>query len=446
MRCLPFSLLLFIAGPAPATGAPLSELAARGKAVMAAAQCNRCHAVTDLSGAAGLAPADRAMHCVDCHRWILGTKGDDKAIARQRLEFPDWDRYLENIEHFVRLPDLGTLTRRVDPRFVRRFLDAPVDLRPHLDESMIPLRLSAADKDAVVAYLVALGGEAVAGPAGDATAGPAPGSVAIEAGRALFVRRGCPTCHLVGNARLGGGFDLAFYRAMRAAIPVGDVAAPVISAPNLRFVRARMARAGLVRFIEDPAAVDPRTVMPKPSLEPGDAERIADFLLFAPIDFAGRTAPDPAPEVPMLQREVTYDEVFDEVLGRICVHCHMNPTSNNGDGGAGNTGGLGFAGLGLDLETYAGLKRGMVRDGKPQSVLAPARPGEAPLLLEVLLRRQREASRDRRLPFADAPAAGVGPDPAHPGMPMGLPPLDPARLALVKTWVAQGAPGPLSER
>ena len=76
-------------------------------------------------------------------------------------------------------------------------------------------------------------------------------------------------------------------------------------------------------------------------------------------------------EAKILDREVTWDEVYEEVLGFVCVHCHMAPESNNGDGGPGNDGGLGFAGVKLDLETYAGVKRGLMRGGKRVSVIKP---------------------------------------------------------------------------
>ncbi len=399
-------LLLLLASPSLA----LSPAAERGRAVMRDAQCTRCH---EVSGADGLPAAQREMHCVDCHTWILGTKGDAGAIAKQRETFPDWDRYLENIVHFVQLPDLGTLTRRVDPAFVRAFLDAPRDLRPHLDETMIPLRMTAAQKDAVVAYLAELGGGVRAGAA---KVSPVPAERA-KAGEQRFVALGCPTCHLFdGRSMLGA--DPAFYKAMGER---------TLLAPDLRHARERIPREVLVRFVQDPAGVDPKSRMPKQLVGAEDAEKLADFLLGAPLGAATTTANPRASNVgPVLPREVTYDEVADEVLGMICVHCHMDPASNNGDGGAGNTGGLGYAGLKLSLESYASIRRGFVRDGKAVSLLKPERPGEEPPLLASLLRRHAE---------------GNGPqDVDRPGMPLGLPPLAPKQISLVRTWLAQGAP------
>jgi len=316
------------------------------------------------------------------------------------------------------------LTRRVDPAFVRRFLDGPFDLRPHLEESMIPLRLDAAEKDAVVAFLTEINGPRAV-KRGDAKRAPIE-PARIAAGRERFVSRGCPTCHLLGNDALMPGLGVAFYEAMRPRARL---------APNLRYVRERIPRDVLVRFIVDPSAVDPSSAMPRQAVSVEDAERIADFLLATPIQVKG-SAPK-RPEVKLLKREVTYDEVHDEVLGRICVHCHMDPASNNGDGGAGNSGGLGYPGLALNLETHAGVMAGLVRDGERVSVTQ----GSTPLLLEVLLRRWDEAERDFRPPFADLPQAGEPTSAARPGMPLGLSPLSGEQIALVKTWLAQGAQG-----
>ncbi|MEZ4463927.1 MAG: hypothetical protein R3F43_05240 [bacterium] len=148
-------LLLLLLCPTAALA--LSPAGQAGRAVMERAQCTRCHPVSD-GAVPGIPAAARDFHCVDCHTWVLGTKGNPSKIAEMRKDFPDWDRYLENIVHFTRLPDLGSLRRKVRVAFVRRFLDGPFDLRPHLDESMIPLRLTAEEKDQVVAYLSELAG------------------------------------------------------------------------------------------------------------------------------------------------------------------------------------------------------------------------------------------------------------------------------------------------
>ena len=413
--------------------AALPPLAAQGKAVVEAAQCNRCHNVTDTRTQtdatghdAGLPHFKRAMHCVDCHNWILDTRHDEAAKARMRETFPDWDRYLDNVEHFVALPDLGTLTRRVRPDSIRRYLDAPHDLRPYLEESMIPVRLTAPQKDAVVAYLTALAGDALP----DASPDPLPSAERTAAGRKMFIAKHCADCHQVGNEVLLPGSTPATWAAM------GTVAR---LAPNLRHIPGRIPRATLVRYIQKPKSVDPYSTMPPIPVTAREATIIADFLL-TPIKLPPAKAQPQ--RFPLLSRAVGWDEVYDEVLGRICIHCHMDPASNDGDGGAGNTGGLSYPGLALELETYAGVQRGLLRDGKRVNILS----GPEPLLYTALLKRHHEAARDTRGPLDAADTqATPGANAARPGMPLGLPPLPAAQMSLVRTWLSQGAPGPLSD-
>ena len=417
--------------------AGLNQQEAEGRRVMKRAQCNRCHEVSaseNRPAADGLPRPPREQSCVDCHTWILGTRGDTRAIERQRREYPDWDRSLQNIVHLTRLPHLGTIARRVEPAFLRRYLDGPFDLRPHLEESMVPLRLSASERDAVVAYLVALSGRRSSTPPSVNEAGsPKPevvSQVQINKGRLAFLGAGCAMCHVLGGERLVAGFTPSFFKAL------GPQA---MLAPNLQFARERLKRETFVAFVQDPQSIDPHVTMPNLGLSREQAESIADFVLNTPIQFAVAPPPVP-PAVPLLDREVPYSEVHREVFGLICVHCHMDPASNLGDGGAGNTGGLGFEGKGLVLETYKGLRRGLRRpDGTRLDVLVP-RPGQTEsFLIEVLLRRHEEARRDGVPAFATPDLQRSPIDPDAPGMPMGLPPLSLSKLSLVKTWIAQGA-------
>jgi hypothetical protein len=139
---------------------PLSEAAQRGRQLMIDGECNRCHDVSDVTGRGyGIEPAEEDVHCVRCHITILATRGNEVLIKEKAKTFPLWRQYLANIVHLTDLPDLGTLTRRVDPAFVRRFLDAPFDLRPSLEESMIPVRLTEGEKDIIVRFLSELNGE-----------------------------------------------------------------------------------------------------------------------------------------------------------------------------------------------------------------------------------------------------------------------------------------------
>jgi hypothetical protein len=206
------------------------------------------------------------------------------------------------------------------------------------------------------------------------------------------------------------------------------------AAPDLTFVRQRMRPQTLAAFIADPAAIGGETRMPRYPIGAIEAARLRDYLWSPRNDH-----PQPAlpADLPLLQRPVRYAEVRAEVLDRICIHCHMDPKRNGGDGGPGNTGGLGYRGVGLDLETWAGVRRGALDgSGKRVSILR-ARPGqEAPLVTRLRLRYDEHA-RERSGPGAVFRAS-------QPGMPLGLPPLTPEQFRLVRSWVAQGVPGPVA--
>ena len=75
-------------------------------------------------------------------------------------------------------------------------------------------------------------------------------------------------------------------------------------------------------------------------------------------------SPPPAP------RYVSWADVKEQVLGHVCVHCHMN--DHEKDTGPGNLGGLGYKGDGLAMRTYEMLVRGAVDEkGQRYSVLVP---------------------------------------------------------------------------
>ena len=171
-----------------------------------------------------------------------------------------------------------------------------------------------------------------------------------------------------------------------------------------------------------------------------DARLLADFILGTPLALKAAHRPR-LPSIPLLSRPVEYEEIFEHVLGKICVHCHMDPASNNGDGGAGNTGGLGFDGVSLNLETYGGLKRGLFRDGKWISITEKGANGEPSILWAALLRRHLESYRDHRPAYTEKVDQGHPTDARRPGMPMGLPPLSISQLSMIKTWPSR-CPGP----
>src|SRR6185369_7807317 len=161
-------------------------------------------------------------------------------------------------------------------------------------------------------------------------------------------------------------------------------------APDLAFVARRMTASDLAAFIADPAAFGTETRMPKYPLTAAQAARLRDYL-WAEATAAAPTPDPPAPSAaPGLarwpaSRPATYAEVRARVLDAVCVHCHMDPARTRGEGGPGNTGGLAFRGAGLDLETWAGIRRGARGErGGRLSILERSPGGGEPLLLQRL--------------------------------------------------------------
>ena len=406
-------LLISCSGGYEQRAAPAPLLASehqveRGRQLVEQAQCGRCHV---LPGAVAVVPRQRS--CAGCHAWIRATREDPAAAARERRHYPLWDRYMATVTSFLDVPDLGASAARLDPDFVARYLRAPFKVRPTLPEGMIRTGFDEEEARAVSAWLAEAtrrpwSAEASAAAAIEPSAKPAD----VAVGKLLFQRLACGTCHALGE---------------QAA------SAATVAAPDLTFLGRRMRPKIIAAFIADPASFGGETRMPRYPIGATAAARLRDYL------WSARSAhPEPAlpADLPLLERPVRYAEIRAGVLDRICIHCHMDPRKNGGDGGPGNTGGLGYRGVGLDLETWAGVRRGS-RDerGRWRSILT-ARPGEEAPLVARLRRRYGEHARERSGPTR---TFGGGP----PGMPLGLPPLTPEQFRLVRSWVAQGAPGPV---
>jgi hypothetical protein len=163
--------------------------------------------------------------------------------------------------------------------------------------------------------------------------------------------------------------------------------------------------------------------MPPPGLTASERADVAAAIMDAPL--APRAAP-PVPErLPILERPVRFREVQERVFSRTCWHCHSDPDFARGDGGAGNTGGFGYAGRGVSLLDYGGVQSGYVADdGERRSLFAD--DDGVPHLVRVLMARHREARGEVQ--------------PGVTGMPLGLPPLTLEEIQLVETWIAQGRP------
>ena len=396
-----------------------------GRLVVERHQCTRCHSIDGLPG------VGRPHDCVSCHVFLKSlTPGERRYEDIAKRNGRDvLERYRANLRHLMRVPDLSAVGRRLRPTWIESYLAEPFDLRPLLEDSMLRGRLDAAERAALARYFAAIADVPSAADA-PVTPAPPPAPERIAAGRARFVAFGCPRCHAVGNLALGTtpGSDEVTHEA-------------ALLAPNLRFVRERVRPEILIDWILDPTRVLPGTAMPRSDATRGDAELMADFLRFVDLDVPA-APPLATPALPPPARDpVGWAEVKERVLGRVCVHCHMN--DHEKDQGAGNTGGLGFAGVGLSFRTYertvAGA-RGL--DGTRHSVLTTL-PGEPrPRIITALLQRRDEARRDQ-VALGDDHARPPYPGPDHLlGMPLGLPSLPDDEIALLLRWLADGCPGP----
>ncbi|MEZ4246821.1 MAG: cytochrome c [Polyangiales bacterium] len=412
-----------------------TEALAEGRAAIERHECNRCHTFAAEGDADHVPPAGRADHCTSCHQWIKGMAPGNRHydLLSSRYGEAIVQRYQRNIDHYQEAPDLTGVARRLDPRWIDTFLQQPTDLRPAMEETMPRLQLGEADRRAIVRYFAAAA--EVADPYATEAAAPhaAPSTEHVARGRELFLTRGCTACHTFGN--LETGKTLADLRA---------VGLPARLAPNLRFTRERMSHDVVVAWIEDPAALKPGTSMPDLQLSHEDAERVADFLLHGDVSLAAMP-PEPSLQPPApVDRPVGWAEVKDRVLGRICVHCHMN--EHERDQGPGNEGGFGWPGARLAMRTYETLVRGAVdpATGEAYSVLVPREGQTEPPLVLAMMTRRREERRDRVDAFQDRERPdypAISHD--HPlGMPMGLPSIPDDEVVIVRAWIAQGCPGP----
>lgn len=369
-------------------GASPPPRALDGAALLARFQCARCH---DGTGEPAVA---QEKHCAKCHEAI--GDGSFKAPADA---LADWKPH---VMHLRFVPSLSGVGRLVKAEWAARYIAEPFDLRPDSHPQMPRLAIDADEARAIALHLAASADEG----------GPAP-SGSLARGRALFEEKTCSTCHVFSGARTPPP----------KALDPRAVPRERALAPDLRYARERLIPAKVVAYLLDPAAVKPGAAMPKLGLTPEEAADLAAFVLGAPLeDLPPAQSP---PRLPVLARPVGYDEVAERVLHKICWHCHSQPDYARGDGGPGNTGGFGFAARKLDLSSFESISAGYLdAQGERRSLFSRGPDGE-PMLLSVLLARQREA---------------LGSPGAPRGMPLGLPPLPPEDLQLVETWIAQGHP------
>lgn len=370
----------------------------RGEALVKQYECNRCHTI------AAVAKTTFELDCVGCHRHIVGRE----VVPNEPLEASaaEWARWRTNVHSLVEVPVLAG-TDRFQRAWLASFLQDTHDLRPNLAPSMPRLSISAEDAAAIAAFLVPAAEAAM--PADDA-----PGDAAR--GRAIMEAKSCGTCHRME------GTDALPAPGLPMTIAPDVLARAQQMAPDLRFARDRLRPEALVQWLMDPQVSKPGTEMPTYPLTRAEAKDVAAYLVETPLGAVERT--EVPKRLPVLAREVFWDEVHEKVFAKTCRHCHSDPEIVIGDGGPGYTGGFGFRKRALDLNSYEGARAGSLDDGgKRRSVLAPL-PDGTPRIVAHLMARHAEA--------AGAPVDGVR------GMPLALPPLPLEDIQLLETWIAQG--------
>ena len=398
---------------------------ADGTAVMVKHECRRCHEIDALPAAA------RPLGCTSCHLFLSSLKPDDATYKGlvDKYGVAIVQRYQRNIQHLEKVPDLTGLGKRVRGDYIAKFLTEPYDQRPALEESMFRHKLTDDEIKAVARYFTAVADAPDPSAAGYAPEVPKkPDASRLAEGKALFLSKGCIACHTFGNVKTGMTRE-----SLEAAKAMTSLA------PNLRFVKDRTRPDAIVPWLMSPQALAPKTLMPASGLTRDEAEAIRDFLFFGDPELLPTPATYDIKPPAILDRPVPYTEMKERVLGKVCVHCHMNDYEK--DTGPGNKGGFGYAGIGLAMRSYEALVNGAVGlDGKRYSVLV-ARPGEAMApVLQIMMDRRVEEQRDH------VPAFGDYERPAYPkkrpGMPVGLPSMTDEEMSILATWIAQGCKGP----
>ena len=358
-------------------------------------ECNRCHIAPGV-----LEPVRETKACVGCHQEILNGEFD------RSYEAESVSKWKRNIKDFVWAPSLQGLQKRIRREWFEQFIREPYKVRPDL-HSMMPRLNMSIDEARAIADIFYSGQSATPANSTDSKL-ELNGSVR---GAEIFSRKNCTSCHKFSGA----------HGVPPSAIPSDSLRE---FAPDLRYVRDRMARESAAAWLRDPKSIEPGAKMPKQNLS---AEEIADLVSFLydsevmpPVKIPAR---DP---LPLLSRPVAYPEVEKQVFKRICWHCHSDPVPVGGDGGPGNTGGFGYRGKGIDLSSYESIMAGGINGDGSQFSLLEVNETNIPKIIRHMIARQREVE------------GSVYPSTL--GMPLGLPPLSPEEIQLVWTWIAQGAP------
>lgn len=355
-------------------------------------QCNRCHVVSGLEPVS----APLAENCVTCHQAISAGRLD---LWYQEAHVEKWKQHLT---HLVRTPDLGSLGQRVKRSWLTGWLQAPHAVRPLYGATMPKLKMGSREAELIADFFGVIEEESGEPPRGNAAAG-----------RALYEKSQCATCHYRGDSPLAS---------LRYGSPEFRSPSARRRAPDLKYVRSRMSLSQLRSWLVEPQRILPDTEMPAFSFTPQQVEDLVTFLS-EPLPETG-AVPRPTYKPRLLEREVHYPEVAEKLSRHLCFHCHSD-RNRPGDQGPGNTGGFGYSGVSLDLATREGILRGVKRDGQFRGFPDRLEDG-TPRLTASLLARHVELDGH----YGSAVM----------GMPLGFPPIPDEEIDLIHTWIEQGAP------
>lgn len=355
------------------------KLIEEGRALIEKYECARCH-----EGIPDVARQPEDKQCVGCHQRILRGSFD---APQDTLHH--WQQSLRSLNA---TPNLSNLDKRILRQWLISYLLEPHDLRPNLPASMPRLAISHDEAQKIASFLVRQ----------DVAEKEQSGNAQL--GKTLFAKNQCLSCHEFADNK---------WDQQRPA--------DALLAPDLAVTRKRMTRLQAATWIRNPKAINPESHMPAFPLEDDSIANLVAYIFETPL--AKKVQRPVAPRHAPPAHTVTYAEVEKRIFKKICWHCHSNELLARGDGGPGNTGGLGFEGKAIDFSSYESTLAGYRDKGKRRSLFWKDESG-TPFVIRALLARHDE--------IAGKPHDDIR------GMPLGFPPIPMEDIALLEAWIRDG--------